>query len=647
MGVLAVPRSDLPPADPDAVAPRSLNQRLVATLGAVLVVQLVYWFVVYPLIFASGPRPPAIGIANAAVAAVDEPTLEALAAATFLPVELPHTQSNGPGYRALRFTIDLPEVPERGLDLIPQVTNDNLMIVLNGSILRQEGRMERPDLTFHGNNRSITFVPAGLLRKGTNEFVIVAVRQIIPYFDFNRPLIGESEFLRPALAKRAWLLSGYQEQTIAIGIVVSVMAFVLLLRATQREYALWLFLLVFTWTMRSAIIRMADPPGSAELRLAVYFVMTAFLPVAWANVANLWTGKPWRWVMPVTVAAGCLAAGFCVHALLFRDDVGAFDDCSVLANMLGIAVGAIALFRFLWHLVRTVDDRYFEMALFVQILSLMVIEFFYQWRFEVSTGHVQNSLPFLLIAFAAAFLSRNVRLFRSVNEINAMLKDRLAAREAELAAQHARQEELLRRETLVDERRRLMGEMHDGVGGQLVSLMHANRHRALTHDELDEALTGVTDELRLVIDSLDTVGSSVSTALANYRRRIEPRLKSAGIELTWQNSLDDDIAGFGPREVLHVCRIVQEAVTNALKHAHPSRIELSLGRTGTSGDLEIIVRDNGRGFDVESAGGNGHGQRSMRERAVALNGTISIDSAAEGTVIVLRVPGGVANPVRT
>ena len=281
-------------------------------------------------------------------------------------------------------------------------------------------------------------------------------------------------------------------------------------------------------------------------------------------------------------------------------------------------------------------------ALFLLLITLMGIEFMWQWLWGISTGHVTNTLPILLIAFVAAFLSRNVRLFRSMNEINALLKQQLMAREAELSEQYARQGELLRRETLLEERRRLMGEMHDGIGGQLVSLMHANRHQAMSAPELNEALTAVAEELRLVIDSLDSVGSSVGTALANYRRRIEPRLKAAGITLRWSNELDTDTHGLGPREVLHVCRIVQEAVTNALKHSGCNEVQLGLSEDEALRRLKIRVADNGRGLPPDAEPGSGHGQRSMRERAEALGGTLTVNSGSQGTEIVLDMPIPVA-----
>ena len=70
--------------------------------------------------------------------------------------------------------------------------------------------------------------------------------------------------------------------------------------------------------------------------------------------------------------------------------------------------------------------------------------------------------------------------------------------------------------------------------------------------------------------------SSTGTALATFRARIEPRLSAAGIELRWSNALPDDLDGLGPREVLQIFRIVQEAVTNVRRHAGASNLWLTV-----------------------------------------------------------------------
>ncbi|AVP99310.1 hypothetical protein C7S18_19995 [Ahniella affigens] len=610
------------------------------SLGAALVVQAAFWLVLYPILYRATDRPETLAIEAPEVARLSSASLQDLAAATFEPVTLPHTECCEPGYRAFRFAVTLDDVPEQGLDLVPLISNDNLMTVVNGTVLRLDGRMDWDHLTYHGNNRSITQVPAGMLRPGANTFVLVAVRKFVPYIDMNPPLVGEHVLLRPILSKRAYMLGPYQDQSIAVGVVCAVLALLLLFRTDQRRFALWVFLLVLSWTLRNLYYRWVDPPYDGTTRVFLYFVLTSFLPVAWLNLANEWTPKPWPGVHRVSVLLMTLAT-LAFAWLLYGIGPAGYDPSGVISDTLGLTLGALAMLRLVVHLAREADPRYWEAALFGLILVLMAIEFYQQWRFDRSTGHLQMSLPFLLVAFVAAFIGRNIRLFRSMNEINQLLREQLTARENELAAQYARQGELLRRETLLDERRRVMGEMHDGIGGQLLSLLHASRHQALAPEALHDGLSEVVDELRLVIDSLDAVGSSINVAIGNFRQRMTPRLKAAGITLRYRNDLINEPTHLGPREVLHVCRIVQEAVTNALKHAHCDEIELTVAPSDDGSQLEIVVRDNGRGLDHTA--GLGHGQDNMRRRAAAVGAVLTVDAAypdraAPGTAVRLCLP---------
>jgi signal transduction histidine kinase len=85
-------------------------------------------------------------------------------------------------------------------------------------------------------------------------------------------------------------------------------------------------------------------------------------------------------------------------------------------------------------------------------------------------------------------------------------------------------------------------------------------------------------------------------------------------------------------------RVLQEALQNCVKHSGAKRVEVQLREDSRA--LYLVVRDSGRGFDVEGAShGRGLGLTSMRERARLVNGTITIDSKPDGgTVIEVRVP---------
>jgi signal transduction histidine kinase len=90
--------------------------------------------------------------------------------------------------------------------------------------------------------------------------------------------------------------------------------------------------------------------------------------------------------------------------------------------------------------------------------------------------------------------------------------------------------------------------------------------------------------------------------------------------------------------VLHVLRILQEAFTNALKHAHPRRIRVAAH--AEAGRVAIDVSDDGKGFDETAAPVRGHGLANMRKRAQALGAELQLRSSAQGTTLSLLLPAG-------
>lgn len=96
-----------------------------------------------------------------------------------------------------------------------------------------------------------------------------------------------------------------------------------------------------------------------------------------------------------------------------------------------------------------------------------------------------------------------------------------------------------------------------------------------------------------------------------------------------------------PPEIgLPLFRVLQEALQNVAKHSGVKRIEVRL--LGESGEIHLIVRDSGRGFNIEAARkGRGLGLTSMEERVRLVNGMMLIESKPqEGTTIHVRVPFG-------
>lgn len=201
-----------------------------------------------------------------------------------------------------------------------------------------------------------------------------------------------------------------------------------------------------------------------------------------------------------------------------------------------------------------------------------------------------------------------------------------------------------------DGRRRIAYDLHDGIAQLIVGakqhldtcrdLWDAHRRRAEEElvkgiDRLGKAIV----ETRSLLRALRPTPVEVTGLAGAVRQTVEEMGRDAGWSASFSERLGD--ARLPSAVETSVYRIVQEALTNAARHARASGVSVALGCEG--GWLQLEVRDNGAGFDVQevaSAGrAQGLGLLSMRERAAGLGGSCGIESQpGGGTRIVVRLP---------
>jgi signal transduction histidine kinase len=196
------------------------------------------------------------------------------------------------------------------------------------------------------------------------------------------------------------------------------------------------------------------------------------------------------------------------------------------------------------------------------------------------------------------------------------------------------------------ERRYIARELHDEASQALASLMvglrllerEADRPEAIVAGlaELKQIADGVLESLhRLAADlrpaSLEHLG--LVAALRSHAEAISDR---HGLVIQFEAVGVDTPLLPGAETALY--RIVQEALTNVVRHAEATRADVLLERRGDR--LIAVVEDNGVGFDPEAAlPSERMGLIGMRERAEMLGGTLVVESAADvGTTLVLEVP---------
>jgi len=235
---------------------------------------------------------------------------------------------------------------------------------------------------------------------------------------------------------------------------------------------------------------------------------------------------------------------------------------------------------------------------------------------------------------------RYVHAINEYDHLSSNLAQRLSERERELQTNHSRLIELERAQTLAAERHRLMHDMHDGLGSALTTSLAMLEQGNLDAAELKSLLLDSVDDLRAVVDSLEPLDGDLTSVLATLRFRLGKRLELAGIGLEWDMQDLPTLSWLGPSQALQLMRIVQEVLTNVLKHARATHMQISAHCSGLF--IEVCITDNGCGFDTAMAP-TGRGLRHLAQRAASLNGSVVIESQpGTGTTVRLLLPIAIA-----
>jgi signal transduction histidine kinase len=223
--------------------------------------------------------------------------------------------------------------------------------------------------------------------------------------------------------------------------------------------------------------------------------------------------------------------------------------------------------------------------------------------------------------------------------MNARLSQELAARDAELAAAFERERENERKTGALEERQRLVRDLHDGLGGHLVGALHMAQQGGASTEAVALQLREAVDQLRITVDSMHDSEGDIPAALAAVRYRLEPRLRAAGIQLLWDVDDLPKAAHWGVREAHHLQMLLYEAFTNMVVHSGATEARLSAHCAVDAQAVHVTLADNGRGFDSSGAGARGgKGLANMRQRAKAMGAELEIRSGVGCTQLALGIP---------
>lgn len=557
------------------------------------------------------------------------------------PVRLPDPWLSGRRGAATagwyRFTVTLPQAPDELWAIFLPRVGMNAAAYVNHEFVGDGGPLVAPRLSRNWNRPLFFTVPAMLLHAGPNT-IAVQLEMSLSSPGFLAPVvIGPARAVAPMWRWRYLLQITAAEIALAMTLLTATVLAVIYVRRDPSAQYRWLFLAVLLWA-----------PGTLDT-----LVRDPHLPT------RLWE---WGCQTALNWAVPCFVIG--LHRALEIDN-RRFERVILVVALGGAALLALVnpIYQFTTMLLWLVWTIGLGMYAGVQLVRA-------GWR-----GRHPRTLPFLVasvigigfgihdvaqllggyslggpllstfipqVAMAAAgwsVISHLAGALAEAEDLNRDLERRVAQKHAELERNYDKLRELERERAVTGERERIMLDMHDGMGGQLVSTLAMVESGRFTVPAVTDAIQAALDDMRLVIDSLDPVEGDLLTLLGMVRARLEPRLARHGLQFDWRVADLPPLPGFGPESALQALRIVQEAITNVVKHAGARTITVRTGAMaaadGTPG-VFVDVADDGRGFGGEHPGGRG--LANMRRRAAALSGVVRVEAATPGTVVHLWLP---------
>lgn len=547
-----------------------------------------------------------------------------------LPHRWPDTVGFGPARGIYRLNVELP--PAKLLYLLIPAAQHVLTVRLDGR--RVLGAQSRPWSGSAVGSSYVLQLPPTDAKSGLLEISLVResggiAGYLSPLYLADEQAVEDIHWL--------WSLASGPSRATMIGIqtlMVIGIATVWLARRHDPIFG-WLFLLSASSlayvVAGSSFPRFVSSDGQSYL----FFAFSCFGPMVLGLAMSI-VGK----ARPVWLKISIVAVPLVLTGLYAVGAVPVFAVSMIGASVAigGHLAGGILLAR------SALRTREWDQALLAA--ALMLIGWYGLRDVGIVIGAVDGALllgskarPLTTAAVLVLLMRRLAYSLGELDHVNETLRHKLAAREAELSVLHAKERGHAAQAAREDERERLMRDLHDGLSGHLVSIIALSESSA-DPTAVDRAARAALDDLRLVVNSLDLDDSDLPLALVGLRERLEIQLRRLGFQLSWSMENLPPVNGVTPGNALSVLRILQEGITNALKHGN-SRLIVVEGSASGSDEAVLTIR-NGVS-EAPASDGKGYGIANMKRRAEAVGGNVSFAIERDNAVLILTLPPTLRN----
>lgn len=528
-------------------------------------------------------------------------------------------EAQGLGWYRLQFELPAGQVTPQDLSLHIKRLSMTAEFYLNGHLLPPAMQVAEPMLRLW-NTPQYRALPRDWLHAGANEIQV----RLFAYRDYNGGLstleLGPNADIHPVYARSFFLHTTLTAAAIVALVVIGLLALAIGLRFSRDGSPFYLGLCSVAWAARLLNNYVQEIPLDWFWWGWAMHSLSGWVPLFMLLYCHRYLGLQRRGLERAMLGYTTLCTAL----------MGAYLAAWIGKDALALLwlpfnlVTSIYMLTILWRLLRrSVGTTPFMLA--------VALSFFLLGELHdrlISTASLE---PW--IGFEAAY-------WRPVSAmLLAVAFCLLVADEFVHAINEAKHSAVAQERALNAERERMNREMHDGLGAQLITALRGVERGALSKEQVAQLLQDGLDELRLLMDSSD-LGRNLHGALVAWRNQWDARLQAVGVNLNWQVDAALERLALGSDATLHIMRVLQEAVTNTVKHAHASEIHVRAQQQDQQLLLEIV--DNGVGLPAQTTDTHrGRGVGNMHLRADRLGAQLRLEALtapAQGTRVRLTLP---------
>ncbi|MGE8637085.1 MAG: 7TM diverse intracellular signaling domain-containing protein [Achromobacter sp.] len=510
-------------------------------------------------------------------------------------------------------------------------------VFINDELIWRDAHLTEP-LSRSWNMPRYWRLPEALLRDGVNTLWlrVVGVAQQTP--GLGPVHLGEARAMQTLQEDLWWSNRTLYVLNLIISAVLGALFFCIwIVRREQTTYG-WYALMALFWVLFVANVLATSPWPFASTLMAAR--ANSMVLVLYTACFCLFTWRFSERFLPRTerVLWGVAAAMLAMLAI---------TPDTALPQALSVAVlGSAAIFlanclQFTAHAWRTRRPEQSMLAACLLLVFVVIIHDLLRLLKLIGPGPTYTSFSSIAVTLCmSAILGlRHARNVRRIERFNHELADGIAQARTELATTLEREHALAMSNTRLQERLQIAHDLHDGLGGSLVRMMAMVEQAKdpLQGQQFLSMLKLLRDDLRQTIDNGSSAGVKVPETppewAAPLRHRFVQMFDELDLDSSWQ---------FPPRwttppsplQCLALTRLVEEALTNVVKHSRARRVQLQLQQP-VPDQLHLRIEDDGAGFDVAAVrqAGVSVGMRSMHARIARVHGTLDISSAPGKTVL--------------